>query len=417
MPKLWRESLGERGCRVMLFERTPGGPIYREVWVGGARVAAQRSMGHREREQAKAEAFTLLASLKARRESLTNGHFTLATLFDKYDGSPVFRAKKARTQIEDRRKLERVMSFLGRDRDVTTIGPSDVQRYVEARMSGQCSSSGKPVRARAVAADLVALSIMLNWATRERKSDGTPLLAHNPMRGIRLPVEKNPRRPIETYDRYLKLMRVASEVDWRLPLALALAESTGQRISAILHLRRDDLALERLPYGWVQFRAEHQKNGCDHWVPLTRNTARLIRRHVRALRGDAALMFPGDKQPAQPVDRWFMNRRLRAAHEKAGLKPLSGGLWHPFRRKFATERKRFPLRDVATAGGWKEPRTLLECYQLADSATLQGVVLDAPKLFADGLRVTPSVTPSSRTRTTHGRRKSRLEKGVPVFGT
>jgi len=29
MPKLWRESLGERGCRVMLFERTPGGPIYR----------------------------------------------------------------------------------------------------------------------------------------------------------------------------------------------------------------------------------------------------------------------------------------------------------------------------------------------------------------------------------------------------
>ena len=32
----------------------------------------------------------------------------------------------------------------------------------------------------------------------------------------------------------------------------------------------------------------------------------------------------------------------------------------------------------------KEPRTLLECYQLADSATLQGVVLGAPKLVADG---------------------------------
>src|SRR6058998_3559875 len=86
MPKLWRESLGERGCRVMLFERTPGGPIYREVWVNGERIAAQRSMGHRDREQAKAEAFTLLASLKARHESLASGHVTLATLFDKYDG-------------------------------------------------------------------------------------------------------------------------------------------------------------------------------------------------------------------------------------------------------------------------------------------------------------------------------------------
>jgi hypothetical protein len=39
---------------------------------------------------------------------------------------------------------------------------------------------------------------------RDVTTNGTPLLAHNPMRGIRLPVEKNPRRPIETYDRYLK---------------------------------------------------------------------------------------------------------------------------------------------------------------------------------------------------------------------
>src|SRR6266566_1275830 len=311
MPKLWRESLGERGCRVMLFERTPGGPIYREVWVNGERIAAQRSMGHRNREQAKAEAFTLLASLKARRESLTSGHVTLATLFDKYDGSPAFRAKKARTQAEDRRKLERVMRFVGRDRDVTTIAPSDVQRYVEARMSGQCSSSGKPVRARAAAADLVALNIMLNWATRERKSDGSPLLAHNPMRGIRRPVEKNPRRPIETYDRYLKLMRVAGEVDCGLPLALALAESTGQRISAILHLGREDLALDRLPYGWVQFRGEHQKNGCDHWVPLTKNTAQLVRRHVRSLPAEVAFLFPADAQPTYPVDRWLDRKSTR----------------------------------------------------------------------------------------------------------
>jgi len=418
MPKLWRESLGERGCRVMLFERTPGGPIYREVWVGGVRVAAQKSIGHRDREQAKAEAFTLLASLKVRRESLATGHVTLATLFDKYDGSPAFRAKKARTQAEDRRKLEQVTSFLGRDRAVATIGPSDVQRYAEARMSGQCSPKGKPVRARAVAADLVALSIMLNWATRERRSDGTPLLTHNPLRGIRLPAEKNPRRPIETYDRYLKLMRVAGAVDWRLPLAVALAESTGQRVSAILHLGREDLALDRLPYGWVQFRGEHQKNGCDHWVPLTKNTARLVRRHVRSLPGEVAFLFPADTQPTHPVDRWFMSRRLRAAYQRAGLKPLNGGLWHPYRRKFATERKHLPLRDVAVAGGWKEPRTLLECYQQSDAATLQGVMLRAPKLFSDGLReITPTVTPSGRSHTRKGRRKSRLEKPVPVFGT
>ena len=33
--KCWRESLGSHGCRVYLFERKPGGTLYREVWVGG----------------------------------------------------------------------------------------------------------------------------------------------------------------------------------------------------------------------------------------------------------------------------------------------------------------------------------------------------------------------------------------------
>ena len=68
------------------------------------------------------------------------------------------------------------------------------------------------------------------------------------------------------------------------------------------------------------------------------------------------------------------------------MEPLQGGLWHPFRRKFATERKHMPLQDVALAGGWKEVQTLLECYQRPDDATLQDVVLRAPKLYADGLR-------------------------------
>ena len=62
MPRLWRTSLGERGCRVVVFERRPDGPLYREVWVGGRRVAAQKSMGHRDKERAKADAFEVLAA-------------------------------------------------------------------------------------------------------------------------------------------------------------------------------------------------------------------------------------------------------------------------------------------------------------------------------------------------------------------
>ena len=80
-----------------------------------------------------------------------------------------------------------------------------------------------------------------------------------------------------------------------------------------------------------------------------------------------------------------MGRRLREAYNRAGLQPLKGGLWHPFRRKWVTERKGMPLKDVAAAGGWKETRTLLASYQQPDDRTLEQVVLEAPKLYARGV--------------------------------
>jgi hypothetical protein len=52
----------------------------------------------------------------------------------------------------------------------------------------------------------------------------------------------------------------------------------------------------------------------------------------------------------------------------AGVEKLEGGLWHAYRRKWATERKELPLKDVAAAGGWKDVTTLLRCYQHAEGA-------------------------------------------------
>ncbi len=193
MPNCWRVSLGERGCRVVLFERKPGGVLYREVWIGGKRVAAKKSLNHRDRERAKADAYKLLATLKSNQDALSGGRLTLRTLFDIYVGSPSFQGKKPRTQREDRRKLERVVKFLGHDREVRSLSDSDVARYTQARLEGN------KVRARTVEADLVALNTMLNWATRRRNHHGQPVLERNPLHGTRFPREKNPKRPIATW--------------------------------------------------------------------------------------------------------------------------------------------------------------------------------------------------------------------------
>jgi len=55
-----------------------------------------------------------------------------------------------------------------------------------------------------------------------------------------------------------------------------------------------------------------------------------------------------------------------------------------------------PIQDVAAAGGWSDTATLLRSYQQSDEATLTQVVLEAPKLRANGAggrEITPLLTP------------------------
>jgi len=214
-------------------------------------------------------------------------------------------------------------------------------------------------------------------------------------------VEKNPLRPVETYDRYIKLMEVAEEVDWRLPVALSLAESTGQRVSSILGLQRRDIDLDREPSGRIWFRAEHQKNGHDHEMPLTPECARILAQHLDKLpEQPEAWLFPGEREPDKAVDVSKLSKLLRKAYTHAGLKTLPGGLWHPWRRKWATERKGMPLKDVAKAGNWKTSSIVL-LYQQSDEETLNQVVLGAGKLYDKGLveatrtELTPVFTPAA----------------------
>ena len=101
--QLWWKSLGGRGLRVYLFERTPGGNIYREVWIDGERGAAKKSLRHADKERGEAQAYELLAKLKAHRDAVREQKLTLSTLFDMYTGSPAFLAKKARTPARVRR--------------------------------------------------------------------------------------------------------------------------------------------------------------------------------------------------------------------------------------------------------------------------------------------------------------------------
>ena len=53
--------------------------------------------------------------------------------------------------------------------------------------------------------------------------------------------------------------------------------------------------------------------------------------------------------------------------EIGNLPTPAGTLWHGFRRKWATDRRHSPLKDVATAGGWSDVQTMITCYQQPDA--------------------------------------------------
>ncbi len=253
-----------------------------------------------------------------------------------------------------------------------------------ARRKGQASIIGvtteKPVKNRTIEADLLALSRALHWAMRERTRTGERLLKENPLFGVKLPKEKNPTRPVMSHDEYLQLLVVADRINPLLKLALVVAEGTGRRISAVRNLLWEDVDF---PNSKIRWRAENDKKGHEQVVPMSDviGGALLAQRNVRRAIGNTPV-FPSPKDPLKPCSRHLLDDWLRRAYGIAELHPHPGGLWHPIRRKWVTERKGYPVKDVAAAGGWRYEQTMLRSYQHTDAETILRVVLHPTQRLA-----------------------------------
>jgi hypothetical protein len=97
---------------------------------------------------------------------------------------------------------------------------------------------------------------------------------------------------------------------------------------------------------------------------------------IRPERPDRDLaVFPSSVDARRPIGNKTIYKWLRKAYAAAGLTPEPGGMWHPFRRKWVSERKGYPLVDIAAPGGWKDERSL-KSYMQEDPKTVQKVVLE-----------------------------------------
>jgi integrase len=121
--------------------------------------------------------------------------------------------------------------------------------------------------------------------------------------------------------------------------------------------------------------------GRESVVPISAEVRGAIDRILSERPGiGKAYLFPAPQDPSKPVRYELTVNWLRKAEELAGLEPQRGGAWHPFRRMWATERKHLSHVDVAAAGGWASPRTLVDIYQQPDMDGMYRVVTEAGEL-------------------------------------
>lgn len=406
--KCWSWSTGQWGYKVRVHEDHCGSNLFLTI-PDKSRPCGFRSqsLGHRDRELAKEAARKVAGEWMAKGKQARSTTPTLGRLLD------LFLAERTPLKVEseqsaDRRRAEMWRKLLIPGKDVRTLSSREWHRFIADRSSGAVDADGnrvlpenrRPTGTAAVAGDLIFLSTVLNHATNT-KVEGTDqyLLDRNPAKGgaktgFPIPKERNPRRPVATHDRYLAILAVADQVKWSSSFAesvregpsylkpvLQLDHSTGRRISAILALRFEDLRLDQGPHGSIRWPADTDKMGKEWSAPLNEEGREAIDRILAERPGiGAAYIFPDPRDQSKPVSKYVMDRLHIEAEKFAGVPHLKGGLWHSYRRKWATERKHFPIQDVMRAGGWSEPTSLQNAYQQADEATVLEVVTTPKRL-------------------------------------
>lgn len=390
-PALWQHKEGGRGFTVVVEERAPGGLLYlrhrdpvKRNW------ATPVKLGHSDRELAKTQAADFAHSLRMGRVGAATGKYDLSTIFALYerDVSP---AKKGRGAQADARRMDLWERFLGKDFDVSTLTPQRLKNFLAERKAGRLipaekinPETGKRGRGAKVSAkpsdttignDVRFLQTVLTWAA------GEGYIPLNPIRDFSAPRNAMPKRPVATYDRYL---RVRPHCTGLFGPFLDLVESLGWRVSALRQLMASDLDLSSrpaAPFGRILKRAETDKRGVEMWVPLPQDARAAIDATLtqNPVVGDAFL-FPAPKmQGKKPWGERYVWGLLRRAETSANVEHLERGAFHPYRRKWRRERKHLPRADVAAAGGWLTVQTL-DLYDGADDATLLEVVSEPRKL-------------------------------------
>jgi integrase len=366
---------GEKGRnRVRTFADPRTGLFYLEYRDGQGKKG-RTALGHQDLEKAKGQADELAARLR-QPKALDLDSISLSGLFDNYVRE-VTPTKSLGKQKHDRRTAQLILDVLGTSRRAGDLTHRDAARFIaERRRRGDLRRGEtvheRPLRARILGYDVRFLKAVLTWGVN------AGLLSRNPLSGFSVPAEASPRRPVLTASQYDALLGAAGQIHPSYRTALILAHETGHRMSAIRHLRWEDVDLERKAVRW---RGEHDKTGFEHETILTDAAVEALK-EARRRPVVSPLVLPSPTDASRPVSRHLLRDWWGRGEVMAALPHEPGRGWHSLRRQFATELKHVPLKDLCALGGWKSAQTILACYQQPDPVTMRQALATRKRLEA-----------------------------------
>ena len=373
----WTAHLGTRGHSVRVHQLKPGGTFYRDF--GGGSKKHRLSLRTQDRTVALERAKLALAAWLQHGPKVTEageGKVTLRKLWDLFQSlNADWRDNAPSSQRDDKRKAKLLLAFFGEDYDVMSFSENEQRRYENARRQGFTLPDGTKVaavRQSTIWADVVLLHSMLRWgATKYRLASGKPLLPGTPLAGVKNRKEAAPLRPVATEERYRKVLAATEQLEhdpnqkqpkkWaHLRLFLKVANATGRRLSAIRHLQWSDINLDTKEITW---RAQYDKKRREATLPLSNQlAAEFSAVHEERGKPKSGWVFPALTDATKPVDKRVLTDWMLVAEEKAQLPKLEGGVFHPFRRKFASDLQTEPVKQVMVLGGWADQKTMQTCY-------------------------------------------------------
>jgi hypothetical protein len=372
-------SVGPYGAKVTILRRTPTSKYsfrWTDPFTGKLRV---ETSSFRVLTKAKEEALDRSKELLQARQSGEQDRLTWQQLFKWYRAHYQGIYKGTRQAAIDRGCLAVWEAVLPAHEAVEALEKHFLLDFIERRMRGEIQPPGRKLRPcgpRTPGIDLEWLRRVVNLAMADEFA-----VTKNPVGKVEIPRNPRPHQPTATWERFEALRPHCTKVGSQDIFGgfMDLVVGLGWRVTALTSLHVSDIdrrAYAKAPHGRVLKREEFDKEGYRQYVPISAWLAPRIDELLakrRALRIKSKWLFPQPTKPESPWPSSYARDRQEVAERSAGLEPLEGGDFHPWRRMWANLRKHMPLKDVAYAGCWDE-RTLLKYYQQTDDDTLLAVM-------------------------------------------